>query len=119
MASRSLSCPLMLPARPASGRTTSHNALDTNNREVEVWVRDVNGMTYPVTMPISSRFADVMQKVRQEHGHFQFGQGIVGFEGGRNEFTTIFQMLPAVRPDNEKRYFRDNPIQPKFKVRRV
>jgi hypothetical protein len=70
-------------------------------------------------MPISSTFDDVMQKVRERHGHFQF-QGIIGFEGGRNEFTTILQMLPAnLSPNEEQQYLRDHPIQPKFNVRHL
>ncbi|EEY56387.1 uncharacterized protein PITG_09909 [Phytophthora infestans T30-4] len=87
-----------------------------DNREVDVWVRDINGAKYPVTMPISSRFADVMQKVYEQHRHFQ---GIfAGFQGGSNERTTVSQMLPVPRPRNyvEADYLYEHPIQPKFKV---
>ncbi|KAF4040890.1 hypothetical protein GN244_ATG06932 [Phytophthora infestans] len=86
-----------------------------DNREVDVWVRDINGAKYPVTMPISSRFADVMQKVYEQHRHFQ---GIfAGFQGGSNERTTVSQMLPVPRPRNyvEADYLYEHPIQPKFK----
>jgi hypothetical protein len=90
------------------------------NREVEVWVRDANGLRYGVRMPIYSTFNDVMQKVRERHMDFQ---GIfIGFEGGWDEFTTISETLPTSRPNtfNEEQHLRDNPTQPKFKkVRRV
>jgi hypothetical protein len=115
MTSSNLSAPLI---PPATDQPPALNPVDPNNREVEVWVRDVNGLRYGVRMPISSTFNDVMQKVRGRHGHFQ---GIVvGFEGGRNEFTTISQMLPAnLSPNEEQQHLRDHPIQPKFKVRHV
>jgi hypothetical protein len=92
-----------------------HHQMDPN-REVEVWVRDANGLRCGVRIPISSTFNNVMKKVRQEHGYFQF-EGVVGFEDGWNEFTTILQMFPTPRPNNfnEEQYLRDNPIRPKFK----
>ena len=90
-----------------------------NAREVDVWVRDVNGARNGVRMPISSTFNDVMKKVRQEHGNFQF-QGVLGFEGEQNERTTVADMLTAKPNDkNEEDYLYEHPIQPKFKVRRV
>jgi hypothetical protein len=88
-------------------------------REVDVWVRDANGARNGVRMPISSTFNDVMQKVRERHGHFQF-QGVVGFEGEQNERTTVAEMLTAKPNDkNEEDYLYEHPIQPKFKVRKV
>jgi hypothetical protein len=101
---------------PAADQPPAHDPMEPN-RVVEVWVRDINGVVYPVRMPISSRFADVMKKVRQEHGNFQ---GIVvGFEGGRNERTTVNDML-TTKPDdkNEEDFLYEHPIQPKFKVSR-
>ncbi|GMF36992.1 unnamed protein product [Phytophthora fragariaefolia] len=117
--SGSLTSPLMQAVSPAHAASPMGNP----NREVKVWVRDVNGVKYSVKMPISSTFDDVMQKVGEQHG--RFFQGIfVGYQGGRglggwNEYTTISQMLPPTVPAdfNEEQYLRDNPIQPKFKVR--
>jgi hypothetical protein len=61
-----------------------HAAAPMNDHEVKVWVRDVNGAMYFVKTPISSTFAEVMQKVGEQHGRGGFFQGIyVGFEGGR------------------------------------
>jgi hypothetical protein len=113
LTSSNLSAPLMPPDQPPA-----HDPMDPNNRDVKVWIRDVNGMRYSVNMPISSTFDDVMKKVRQEHGNFQ---GIfVGFEGGQNERTTVADMLTAKPNDkNEEDYLYEHPIHPKFKVRRV
>ncbi|GMF57942.1 unnamed protein product [Phytophthora fragariaefolia] len=88
------------------------------NREVMVWVRDVNGVKYSVKMPISSTLDDVMQKVGEQHGRFFHGI-FGGFVRGWNERTTVLQTLPVPRPANfnEEDYLYENPIQPKFKVR--
>ncbi|KAE9005749.1 hypothetical protein PF005_g12898 [Phytophthora fragariae] len=102
------------PAPPAE------QAAPVDNREVKVWVRDVYGTRYPVKMPISSEFVDVLQKVTKQH---RFFQGIVvGFEGGSgddrwNERTTVSQTLPDKIPSdfNEEDYLYEHPIQPKFK----
>ncbi|GMF47114.1 unnamed protein product [Phytophthora fragariaefolia] len=118
MSSSKLTLPLMA-RQPTSCRASA----PVDNHEVEVWVRGVNGIRYPVKMPISSKFADVMQKVSEQ----RFFQGVfVGFEGGRevggwSERTTVSQILPVSRPPkfNEEEYLYEHPIQPKFKVRRV
>ena len=88
--------------------------MDLNN-DVKVWVRDANGFRYGVRMPTSSTFDDVMRKVREQNINFE--GTFVGFEGGRNERTTVNDMLTA-KPDdkNEEDYLYEHPIQPKFKV---
>ncbi|KAE9317977.1 hypothetical protein PF008_g18618 [Phytophthora fragariae] len=108
------------PTPPAEQAASPKPLVD--HHEVKVWVRDVYGTRYPVNMPISSEFADVLQKVTKQH---RFFQGIVvGFEGGSgddrwNERTTVSQTLPLPdkRPSdfNEVRYLYEHPIQPKFK----
>ncbi len=95
----------------------TYNQMEPND-EVKVWVRDANGLRYGVRMPISSTFDDVMRKVREQNINFE--GTFVGFEGGRNERTTVSDMLTAKPNDkNVEDYLYEHPVQPKFKVRRV
>ncbi|GLE03474.1 hypothetical protein PINS_up012376 [Pythium insidiosum] len=97
------------------GESLQESDYSVDDRDVQVWVRDVNGMVYGVTLPISSTFDDVLKEVHQQHGPIP--GVVVGFEGGKNVHTTISEVLPSNPPADfdEALYLFQHPIQPKFK----
>lgn len=103
-------------------RSPDISSLIPDDQEVEVWFCDINGEKWPIKMPITARFVDVMQKAYQVYGYIP--NNIIGYKGGKeaggwNGSTTIAETLPHPIPTafNVNAYLRDHPIQPKYKVR--
>ncbi|GMF24079.1 unnamed protein product [Phytophthora lilii] len=111
--------PVAAKQPPVAGNQPQIATAPVADREITVWVRDVNGTMFSVATRTSATFDHVMAATREKHG--SLFQGVyAGFKGEWNEWTKVSAILPrTLLPKDEKQYLVNHPIQPKFKVRRV
>ncbi|DAZ95785.1 TPA: hypothetical protein N0F65_010287 [Lagenidium giganteum] len=110
MSSGNLASPLL---HAATGQLAPHHAANPD-RELKVWVRDVNGI-FPVKEPISSKFADVMQKVMVGVASFKASSFVLKAERVLVVGTNVPQYCKhchALHPPdfNKEDYLYENPI---------